>query len=312
MKLPELEYGLLSEMWSEIELNPTDYNSTVVINDDNIYATFEGNMLIEFSRFGQRTDISLCSGDIHLAQNQVYFVHNNCICTKKNLFDIKCEKQFVVAKNNIITVSSFLDEKIISKYENGIKKNQSKLFDCIKKIKLYKNELVLQCENEIFFLDQELEESKTLSFPLLQDFETNDDEICIAADELYFYKNNQLEGKQKINEASKQIIITSNFILYSTEGGLYCISKKNETVWSKTPVDYMGCFTDNTEHIILAKDKTISIYEIETNILVWQEQIEYPVCSNLAISNSGFAVCSNSGGGIHYFGGRPQWDGLLG
>jgi len=302
-----LEYGGLSEVWNKLSLNKNSYPSQVLIGEGKIYATFEDGMLREFDFFGYHQDIGFPSGRIQL-HHQVYYVENGVIN------EVPCSGNFIISdENNIFTCLDFLDADVIRKYQNNILAAKSKLFPRIQNLYSYKENLLVQLSDGFVLLDKDLNESATLSIPFLVEVVLRENKILAMAvnqnrTTLFCYENDKLLWNSELFGECSKLSVSDNHYFCLMPDALVCLGQAGKEKWQKEPVDAMASFTDETEHIIVARDKILTIYEVETQIMTWQEGMEYPVCGEIGIGNSGFAVTTYNDGGIHYFGGYRLWE----
>jgi len=311
MKNPSLKYSKLSETWQVVGLNQNRPVESPMTDDSHIYCRFEDNILRKFNVVGDEECVSFCDGKIDVLKNELFYVKNGYI----EPLGIKTSGHFVISGKFVFVSSDFIDSQMIVKFDLNQKKEKkrSKLINRIDSIKLFQNNIVVSNKEELFFFNYDLDFVDSVQTGSVLDFDTTNNLIVTVCDDGKQTKiaAYSIEGKSLwVKELDGNLIkfITSDcFVFCSTEFFSYCLAIDGTIKWKKEPFDAIGSFDDETEHVIFGVDKTLNIYEVETGILVWQEDISHPVCGKMAIHKFGFAVSSYENGGLHYFGNRFPW-----
>jgi hypothetical protein len=217
-----------------------------------------------------------------------------------------------VYENSLFYVKNFGSNSFIVKYD--IKSNKeickSQLVEKISTIEIIDSKIFVTTPLNIHVFD--------LSFNYLNCFSTGN--YSCLGNKISVYNNNVNDSNISVSNFyselwTKKIIgfingiyISNNFVLVLTDRNSLCFDLGGKVIWNKNPYKLAYFFYDgDKEYIIMGIDKRIDIFEAETGIMVWSENVDYPVCGKISMDNNGFAVLGYNGGGITFFG-RKIWE----
>ena len=271
--------------------------------------------LIQFSHFGEEKKIGIAS-TFDGNEKGIFFARNN------RLYDADFSEHDITLHNNmfglhdtfVFCATRFLDSCMIVKYDFEQREiiSKSSLLKSIT-ILLVFDRLFAINENEIITFDLNLVEINRMQTPDTYDLKTTKDKIAVISSQpgstiLSVFDSNLKSLWQK--ELTGEIVgfDCGSFIYVSTHsGGSFCFDFDGNHIWTKGKGS-LACFVDRSEHVILADETKVSIYETFTGVLVWKAELSYPACSSPCVVNDGFFVCSHDGGGMHYFGRTEKWE----
>ena len=306
-KIQSLKYSQLSETWSELSLNTNDCDPNPILSNSVIFCVFDDGILRQFDFFGHSEEIGCPSSKVSFFNGCLYYVENGKLNNPG--YPISCNGEFLIDKD-IFVCSDFLDKNVISLYQNGKMVYKSQLIPKIAKMERFQKNLLIQTDNSIIILDEKLNEIKEMPIAFLREVQTyddDDDDVYVVsqhpneAANLFLYQHFQLKKDIPLKGNCKSLHITDHNVLCSTDEGLVCYDRSLEERWTMEPAECVTPFIDKTEHVIIGRDKNITIYEIETEVMTWKADISHKICGEIAISDRCFVVCSYEGGGIHYF-----------
>ena len=260
----------------------------------------EGNVLKSFTYNGLSENTATASGKFEFFNDTLYNIQGSVLRPA----GIECN-DFCFLNDSLFCSHDFLDLSYLTRRKiNGEKEVQSLLIDRTTGIEAVNGFLTAKTASDFYVFDADLNllhkksgvvfcrAGKKIVAVSQHD---NDTEVVI------FDKNWQPEASKELPGTFSDCDLTNEFILCSTDKGLYNLTFALEEKWQKEPQEFVRCFVDEEDHALCGSKNNLTIFQVPTGLEGWHKRLDYPICG-LNVNSFGFVASTYEGGGVFFFG----------